>query len=278
MALKRSGVRSSSAPFHSTPSPPFPFHVKIKKNSARTRTNGARWRWRLATLLALASAFALCEPHVRADPASETMDVIVLVNPVAERVARIGVIYRTKVDHRRVSAEIDRLANTIGAHVEAGRSIVDEAGATRLLPRAASTTGATFTLSGAQQVQNGAPKLDSYLTAFQGWDNVEVIFAIDDLQPYRGPVDVHSGDVSVQLIKEPGAYRYEARIMKHTGALPALASLAEAPLPITATSARTRPNNAGPVWPYILIIAGAGLLGGVGTYVLLTRRSGAAPG
>jgi hypothetical protein len=206
------------------------------------------------------------------------VDVGVLVLPVTPAESRIAIAYRTRVDHNRVRREVARLAQAFGGQIRGELRIRDESLRPNELRDYPVTTGAEFTLTGVSQVQDNAPVLLPYLVGFQSWNRIEVIFALPDLQPYRGVQPFDSEALSVQLVKEEGAYRYLAEIRRHEGALPVLPTSSALPEAISSPVASAevprpaaRPESS-PL-PQMLVLTGSGLLVGAGLYFLYLRRA-----
>jgi hypothetical protein len=216
------------------------------------------------------------------EPSQTPADVIVLVLPGSQDTARVGVAYRQRVPHARVTREIGRLAEKTGWRLGNDLVIRDESVHANNIVKFPVTTGAMFTLTQAPQVTGGIPALMPYLRAFQAWNTVEVMFGLPDLKPYRGIAKFDSTEFSARLIKNPNVYRYEVAIREHGKALPEPPAVEPKTVPDAASSssgamaARTG-APASPSLPLMLILAGAGLIGGGGIYLLLSRRSPASP-
>jgi hypothetical protein len=216
------------------------------------------------------------------DPTQKPADVIVLVRPLSADTANVGLVYRQRVSHDRVKREITRLTESSGWRIGRDLVIKDESVHADNTAQFPVTTGAMFTLTQAPQIANGVPALMPYLHAFQKWNIVEVMFGQSDLTPYRGPDKFDSAAYSVRLIKNPNVYRYEVAIREHDRALPEPPAVAAKTAPDSASvSSGAMAARAGlptpPSLPLMLILAGAGLIGGAGIYRLLTRRTPSPP-
>jgi hypothetical protein len=201
------------------------------------------------------------------------VDVGILVRPVTADSARVALAYRRPVPHARVREAIRRLTAATG-WVSDTPLIVDDR-----INRDPKTTTALFTLRNAPQISAGAPALQPYLTAFQGWNRVEVIFAQLRPEPTRAAVQFESAALSVRLAQRgPGLSRYIADIRDHAGALPLVAFGQEtAPAPQAARAEVPQPEAKQPAGtlfnlPLLLTILGAALIGGTLAYLAVIRR------
>lgn len=205
-------------------------------------------------------------------------DVAVLVIPVGEQSARIGLAYSAKVSHRRVRKEVSALAQVSGGQVS-GLLISDDSVHEDDTKRYPITTGALFTLSNSAIVKDNAPNLFPYLQAFQGWTNVEILFNLPELTPYLGVRNARNEAYTVQLGRSPGVYRYMCEIRQHDGNLPPLRvdpnttpdgtrSMQE-----TGTSAAKERVPSPQNWSRLFIIAGLALCACAGISFLFFRRA-----
>ncbi len=206
-------------------------------------------------------------------------DVIALIIPGPGDTAQVGLAYRRQVPHDRVRQDIARLLKATGWQL-AGSPVIEDDRLQHKRPRLYPlTTGAQFSLRQAPQVRENAPALLPYLQAFQAYDQVEVMFALPEITPYRGVTDFDSAALKVGLAqeKESGVYRYEAAIRDHVNPLPSLpatrpASGAGSEKETAAGRAATA--HAASNLPYriglILLITGSLL--SLGAYAYLSRR------
>ncbi|HLK59576.1 MAG TPA: hypothetical protein VKU00_23645 [Chthonomonadaceae bacterium] len=121
-----------------------------------------------------------------ASPAQANADVIVLVIPQSADQAQIALVYQNRVPEERVRREVQLLAKASGGKLADDLKIESKSIRPRDLTNFPIRTGASFTLLHSPQVHDSAPTLAPYLTAFQSWDHVEVIFSLPDLNPYNG--------------------------------------------------------------------------------------------
>lgn len=211
---------------------------------------------------------------------SSKVDVTIFIIPTSPATARIGISYRKTLPHSQVQGEIKRLMDVSGWKLEKQPIITDKSIREGIPP----TTATEIEVSFAPQFHDNAPVLAPYLRAFQAWDRLEVLFATPDLRPYNGVTSVHNAALDVTLEKSEGIYGYLITLREHTKELPALvdgtppaapentgktSSPAGAPTHTRSGAAQTSPTS---FWPYLFLITGALLTGGVGLYLLAKRH------
>jgi len=211
----------------------------------------------------LIPALCLLSGFAHADPGQETpkdfksnltapRDVIVLVVPETSARSRIGLVYRKRISDERARQEVRRLEKAAGGKTGANIEITNESIDAKDLKHFPITTGVNFTLQDAPLVVDSAPNLLPFLTAFQSWDHIEVIFAIPDLSPYKGVENYEIPDLTVQLLKDPGVYRYDIDIREHNRALSALPVITPSINPTPAAIA-SAPRQTAP-WSIVLLL------------------------
>jgi len=149
------------------------------------------------------------------------MDVIAIIWPQDSGSARIAVAYQHRVPHDAVARDLARLRESFKGTVS-DLQIDDASLHPDDLKAYPINTAAMFTLSGCSQIVERAPNLMPYITAFQAYDHVEVVFSVATIPHYFGPVDVDTPSVALTLVKEPDDYRYDVTIREHKKDLPAL--------------------------------------------------------
>ena len=198
--------------------------------------------------------------HAGAEAAQQhPVDVAVLVLPAGENSARVGIAYRTRVPHADVYRDMQRLQLS-GWTVSGKISITDSSLHAKDVARFPTTTGAELTISGQPLLTPNGPALFGFLQALQRWTYVEVIFALPR-DPSAPALHLDNGSVAIDQVAEEGMYRYEAKIVAHSGSLgqwrqPASALPHRSVVPAPAAGARP---GAFP-WPLLLIVGGSGLV------------------
>ncbi len=212
------------------------------------------------------------DPIVRL-PLHYPADVIIFVNPGPGNVVSIGAVYRKRVSHLRVRQEMERLVEVTGAQIAPGADISDASVSQGDPIRYPVTTGAQFTLESATKM-NGEGLLRSYLTAFQRWNHVEVIFAYPNLVGGEWPRHYSDANLHIELFREQGAYRYEADIYDHRGSLPSLKDASDARQIKSSLhgSVEAVAPSASFFWPVLLIATGTAMFVGAAIYFIIARR------
>ena len=209
-------------------------------------------------------------------------DVIVLIVPQSAELANVALVYQNRVPEDRVRREINLLIKATGGKLGSDIHIETKSLQPNALSRFPSRTGANFTLLNSPQVHDSAPTLAPYLTAFQSWNHIEIIFSLNDLVPYNGIEEFDSQGLTVKLDKQPGVYCYEVDIREHDKPLPALIVERKAsPVPSTSASVPVpnsiveaeKPVPPASTLPMALFLAGCALTGGVVIYLALARKS-----
>lgn len=206
-------------------------------------------------------------------PPLSPADVVILAVPTAPTTVRVAVGYSGVVARDRVNNEVRGLAAAGGWQLGPDVTINTERVQARHPDKFPRTTGAMFTLYSAPQVADASPVLGPYLQAFRRWDHIEVIFGVGDITPYRGVTTLRTPALSVQLVKDPGVYRYEVDIHDHTGShfdlsqgiRPAISNVDEA-----RPAARSR-RAASPL-PLILMLVGGLITTGAVAALALFRK------
>lgn len=154
--------------------------------------------------------------------AADAPDVVVLVRPGLTSSAVVAVAYARRVAHRRVRAEIGNLAAAGGWRLDRAPLVQDDTIRHDRIDRFPLTTAALFTLRGASMARSQVPQLRPFLSAFQAWNRVEVMFDVNGCPAPQAVADYDSAQLSVRLVKDQGVYRYQAEIRDHRGSLPGL--------------------------------------------------------
>ncbi len=207
-----------------------------------------------------------------------------MINPLSPEVTAVGIAYSKRVSHQHVRADVHRLLSASGWIPEGSLTITDES-ADHTRPAVPITTAARLLVSSAPQVVGNAPSVTPYVRAFQAMRNVELVFIIPDLNPYRGVERYDTPALSVNMIRNEGVYRYEVEIRDHKATVPWLASTVPAPSAPpastdnpTVTSGKSAGGSdvatmpPGRVWlASVLLISGTAILAGLGIYSLRHR-------
>ena len=288
MALKRSGVRASSAPYNPLS---FPRCLRVIRSSVRFSVCSSLIRFlrlvcTIGVLTVGAAGVDAQLPSQKASSGTRT-DVILFVLPNGPTSARIGLAYRKRIPHAQVRREIKRLIAAAGWKLSRDLSITDKTVRPDVPSRFPPTTSATFGVADAPQFQDNAPVLLPYLQAFQAWNRIEVLFKAPDLEPYNGVTNFHTPSLDVTLVKTEGVYGYLATVREHSKSLPPLLrNVPDAPREhadnavVSPAAAPNAPdvvgeagaNNPALFRPALLLFAGSLLTGGVALYLLAKRR------
>lgn len=203
-------------------------------------------------------------------------DIVLLILPQGGKSTRIGLAYNKRIPHDRVRADVRRISDLSGWAAAADLVIADASLQPNRTKEYPVTTTAMFTLVNAPQVVNYSPVLLPYMRAFQEWNNIEILFHLPEMNPFRGPEHVDSEFYTLQLNKTQGVYRYEIQIKDHKGAFPEPLELIRAAHPAFAPkpAADNKTASANIInIPLALIIVGSLLSGGVGIWLLYSRRA-----
>ncbi len=281
MALKRSGVRASFAPYHRSG---FPCRGRSAIRSVFLDSFRFLFLLCISSLLAVAPGRSQ-QSSPQTGPSTPT-DVFLFIHQTSPGSARIGLSYRKIVPHTQVQSEIKKLLAVSGWKLSGAPAIADKSVRPDNPVRFPPKTGVEFSVSGAPQFHDNAPMLAPYLRAFQAWDHLEILFVTSDLVPYNGVTNFRSPEVDVTLAKTDGIYDYLVAIHEHSKDLPAL--IPDAPNtsnPIVGKTSssgdgQNPPEANGPIaskspalfLPYLFILIGSVLAGGVGLYLLARRH------
>ncbi len=288
MALKRSGVRASLAPYTQ-------FLVPRTRQVIRSCVPRSVYisLARFLPLICSTCALALVLGGANAQQvapkttAATKTDVVLFVRPDGPTSARIGLAYRKRIPHQQVRNEIQKLLAVSGWKLSGDLAITDgtvHADNPKGFPP---TTAALFGVIDAPQFHDNAPVLAYYLQAFQAWNRVEVLFVTPDLQPYNGVTHFHTPSLDVAMAKSDGVYSYVATIREHSKSLPPLIrDVSEPPAKASGWANSTqrgardpidsvgsvRPVSPSRFWPSLFIIVGGLLTGGVALQWLARHR------
>ena len=298
MALKRSGVRASSAPYGTIRrsaqcAAPFCFYNPLTAPNLRQKM---LCRFLLPTLcclsLCLSACTAVCNAQSSSSPvtpaqsqpaqsqqggdstSSSREDAVIFVNSQAEGTAAIAIAYSGKVSHDMARADVQRLLAAGKWQIVGNPRIEDARPTSGKASDFPVTTGVAFTVSHAPQVVDSAPVLQPYLTAFQRLNHFEVNFLVGELRPYRGITLSETDALRVRLKKDEGIYGYDVVIRDHKGDLGPLSDTPDLALnsPDTKVASQAKAQRPNYLVGIALALA-AGLLLGGGVYALLARQS-----
>jgi len=218
---------------------------------------------------------------------SAKTDVFLFIHPDSPSTAQVGLSYGKRVPHSQVQREIEKLLSLTGWKLSGKPEITDASARPDKIERFPPVTGAKFALLQAPQFLDNAPLLAPYLRAFQAWDRLDIMFVTTEMVPYNGVTEFRNPAVDVLLEKSDGIYDFRVTIREHSKDLPPLtpgntdAAGEHGGISVGAvTPARTprdsgaaaSPNSPSLFWPYLSIIIGCLLVGGVCFY-LFTKRN-----
>ena len=287
MALKRSGVRASFAPSRHHNIPRFGRNIHLSALQSIGYSFSRPLLLALVCALSTVSSLARTQQLPLSGNVASPTDVFLFVHPLTSTTARIGLDYRKILPHAQVVRDIAKLVAVSGWTLAASPVVSDKSVRPDDPKRFPPTTGAIFSVANAPQFQDNAPALTPYLRAFQAWNRLEILFVTSDLQPYNGVTDFRRPELDVTLAKSEGIYSYLVTIREHSKALPPL--IADAP-PVSPKSSGNRnapqtsaadphdpvvaasANSPSLFLPYLFIILGSLLTGGVALYLLAKRR------
>lgn len=278
MALKRSGVRASSAPFSDFNGTTCGFRSSSATFHPSHDSSIFVPHWtchlallcrlylRILCLLAVSSGSASCQTGAsgRNGPKMPPVDAVVLVRAVSAGACQVSVSYRLAVPHGTVNEDLSRLAKATSGAID-GLVIEDESFRPEDKKHYPVTTSASFVLRNAPFVRDNTPALLPYLKAFQRWNIVEVIFAGPGLANCRGVLSFENPAVSVKLLQQDaGIFRYRAEIRDHQGELPQLPTGANVgAAPAGAVQDTTHPGARGRfAYAIIAVLVLFGVIGG----------------
>ena len=282
MALKRSGVRASFAPSNGFGFP------RIRRSSS---LSACSLFTRFALLITVICLFVSTSGRTQQAPSktasSAKTDVFLFIHPDSPSTAQVGLSYGKRVPHSQVQHEIEKLLSVTGWKLSGKPEITDASARPDKIKQFPPVTGAKFALLQAPQFLDNAPLLAPYLQAFQAWDRLDIMFVTTDMVPYNGVTDFRNPAVDVLLEKSDGIYDFRVTIREHSKKLPPLTPGGAAVAGDhggkssgAVTSARN-PHDSGAsalantpslFWPYLSIVVGCLLVGGVCFY-LFTKRN-----
>lgn len=223
----------------------------------------------------------LAEAQKDNDIQSQTPDVSILVVPTSQNSARISVAYRKEVTKDQVKQDISRLALkgwTVAPRIELqNRSMRPDD-----IVKYPATTSASFSVSSAPQFVNGLPDILTYARAFQQWDHIAALVSVASIHSSSEVQKFDSPSISVERTQEESLDHYEILIKDHQGALPAIlfgtgSFGAQSAISTPSDAGQAKPDFFSKILPFTLLIVGAGILTGAGTYLIFskwTKRSG----
>lgn len=208
---------------------------------------------------------------------SQIPDVSILVVPTSQNSARISVAYRKEVTKDQVKQDISRLALkgwTIAPRIELQNRSMRPGD----IVNYPATTSATFSVSGAPQFVNGLPDILTYARAFQQWDHIAALVSVGSRQSSAEVQRFESPTLTVERTQEESVDHYEIMIKDHTGALPAIVfgtkeSGVQGVVATPSETGQAKSNLFSKILPFTLLIVGAGILTGAGTYLVFSKRS-----
>ena len=282
MALKRSGVRASFAP-----SSGFGFPRIRRSSSLSACSLFTRCALLFSVVCLLASTAGRTQQAPPNATSSSKTDVFLFIHPDSPSTAQVGLSYGRRVPHSQVQREIEKLLAASGWKLSGKPEITDASARPDKIKQFPPVTGAKFALLQAPQFHDNAPLLEPYLRAFQAWARLDIMFVTSGMVPYNGVTDFRDPAVDVVLAQSEGIYDFRVTIREHSKELPPLkpgrtdaASDHGGKLPGTVTPAgnprdsgvATLPNSPSLFWPYLFIITGCLLVGGVCFYLLAKRN------
>ena len=206
---------------------------------------------------------------------SQIPNVSILVVPTSQNSARISVAYRKEVTKEQLKQDISRLALkgwTVASRIELqNRSIRPDD-----IAHYPITTSATFSVSAAPQFVNGLPDILTYARAFQQWDHIAALISVPSNRSSAEIQKFDSPAMSVERTQEESLDHYEIIIKDHKGNLPAIifgtgASGKEIPVAQPSGTGQAKGDIFSKILPFALLIIGACLLTGAGTYLMFSR-------
>ncbi len=220
---------------------------------------------------------SVAEAQKDTDIQSQIPDVSILVVPTSQNSARISVAYRKEVTKDQVKQDISRLALkgwTVAPRIELQNRSMRPGD----IVNYPATTSATFSVSGAPQFINGVPDILTYARAFQQWDHIAALVSVasrrssTEVQKFDSPV------ITVERTQEESLDHYEIIIKDHTGVLPAIVfgtkeSGVQGVISKPSDTGLAKPDLFSKILPFTLLIVGAGILTGAGTYLIFSKWS-----
>ncbi len=260
MALKRSGVRASSAPFqklvpHRKPRPlaRFLFGFLV----------------RVLVFLGLLAGNSRLLGQSKTGIGDFRPEAVVLVWVMPSDKARIAIAYDTRVTSKETRAFLQRLSRITGWEIAPDLRVTQE----RSRQGAPVTTGIEVTLLHAPQTTGIEPLILPYLMALQNRKRVEVVFMTGtSFVAHEQESSVHPDLTLRRQVFETGTVRYEAEITEHQLPLapPVFGQVLMRPTAKPAPTLKPRNNDTkrSSVVIYVLMVLGVTFLG-IGAYVYL---------
>lgn len=270
MALKRSGVRASSAPSYSI-------------GFFQVRPSSVALSYRHFSHIALIFFVGIFLFGLAMPSRADRSQVGILVSPQGNNLYRVAISYPKRMAAAKVMQEIAALVqntqgNLLSPPIIQDYSLADDPGGTRpispeQLQRFPVTTSVQFVISYMAPSEQAFAILPAYIGAFRAEKNLQVIFVSRGEQGELSSQEFVTPEMKVILTRSVGVERYEVQIRAAKGNLPA---------PIFSTSQKktqefVKPLAKQPTEPkglnlsrIVLVVLG-GLGAGVSLYLAATR-------
>lgn len=208
MALKRSGVRASSAPFH----------IRTLKPGTETRFILC-FRFMFILFLGQYAGFsALRAQNRQREPLFQPAVTILVVQFGSSKQARVAVAYDALLTAQEAGADVERLVKVLGTKA-LGVRITQEASR----KGAKKTTAVDFTLADAPPITNGEPQILPYLMGFQNRIRLEIVFSTESRFAADSFAVADAPEILVRRYTQAqGGIRYEAEVRQPLAQLPGI--------------------------------------------------------
>ncbi len=251
MALKRSGVRASSAPFH----------ICTLKPGSKTRFILCFYLLFSLFLWQYAGISAVHAQNRQREPLFLPAVTILVVQYASSNQARVAVAYDSILPQSEVMADIARLARIAGTQA-ADVHITQEANR----KGRAKTTAVDFFLLNAPPIANGEPQILPYLMGFQNRKRLEIVFSTGAHFVADSLAVADTPQALVRRFTEAqGGIRYEAEIRDAKATLPGIVfatpvQVEGKPVPPVVRAVKP-PQRANPIVVAGLILLAVGFFG-----------------
>ena len=260
MALKRSGVRASSAPSS------FGCFFQVRHSSA------APLCWHFSrgalTVLMYVFLFGLALPSL-----ANKSQVGILISPQGNNTYRVAISYPKRVAESKVKQEIAALVQNTQGNLLSPPVIQDYSLYPEKLKRFPVTTSAMFVLAYVAPSDQAFSILPAYIGAFRAEKNLQVIFVSQGERGEQNPQEFTTPEMKVILTRSVGVERYEVQIRAEQGKLPPpIFSVSQKKTQESVKSPANQPAKPlGSNFSRILLIVLGGLGAGVTIYLVATR-------
>lgn len=203
MALKRSGVRASSAPFH----------ICTLKPGSKTRFILCFYLLCSLFLWQYAGISPLLAQNKQREPLFLPAVTILVIQHASSNQARVAVAYDSLLREAEVRADIQRLAAAMGTQV-LDVHITQEPNRRGQIK----TTATDFSLLSVPPLRGGEPQILPYLVGFQNRNRLEVVFSTGSYFNADSRAVSDTPQVLVRRFTDAqGGIRYEAEIRDAKG-------------------------------------------------------------